>query len=141
VTAALEAYRQTAEAAFVAAGVDPGRQEHLVAALGRHVEVLDTLADRVPARAAQAIRAAVERTGTRIEEILSTPPGKPVPPAASPGSGRPGTGPASGEDPGPSKTPPGKPELSPKPQRTPPGKPGSESPMPPAHQPTEAPAP
>jgi hypothetical protein len=116
VTAALEAYRSTAEAALGSAGADPTRREHLAFELGRHVAVLEALVPRVPGQASEAIQAAIDRTETRIQEILATPPGstpKPTPP------GKPEATPALEATPKP--TPPGKPEATPK--ATPPGKP------------------
>jgi hypothetical protein len=139
VTAALEAYRTTAEAALGDAGIDPARREHLAAELGRHVVVLQALVPLVPDRASEAIQAAVDRTEIRIQEILATPPGvtpgkpevttpKPTPPgkpeATSKLPATPKPTPA-----GPAKTPPGKPEATPPgkleatPKPTPPGKP------------------
>jgi len=112
VTAALDAYRATAEAALGDAGLDPTRREHLAAQLGRHVVVLRALVPLVPDRASEAIQAAVDRTEVRIQKILATPPGAtPGKPEATPKlPATPKPTPA-----GPSKTPPGKPE-------TPPGK-------------------
>jgi len=81
VTAALEAYRAMADAALANAGDDPTRLERLAAQLGRHVAVLEALVPLVPGPASDAIRTAVDRTETRIQEILATPrppaPGKP----------------------------------------------------------------
>jgi len=139
VTAALDAYRATAEAALVGAGDDPTRREPLSAQLGRHVVVLRALVPLVPDRASEAIQAAVDRTEVRIQEILATPPGAtPGKPEATP-PGKPEATPklpaTSKPTPaGPSKTPPGKPEATPKlpatpkptpagPSKTPPGKP------------------
>jgi hypothetical protein len=124
VTAALEAYRATADAALSGAGVDPTRREHLAAQLGRHVAVLETLVALVPDRASEAIQAAVDRTEDRIQEILALPPGtNPGKPETPPG--RPETPPKLPATPKP--TPPGKPEATPKlpatPKPTPPGKP------------------
>lgn len=129
VTAALEAYRATVEAALANAGNDPTRREHLAAQLGRHVAVLEALVPRVPDRASEAIQAAVDRTEIRILEILATPPGRP----GSTPAGKPEATPKP-TPPGPAKTPPGKPEATPKleatprptppgPAKTPPGKP------------------
>jgi hypothetical protein len=138
VTAALEAYRATAEAALDGTGGDTARREHLAFELGRHVAVLHALAPRVPGRASEAIQAAIDRTETRIQEILSTPPGTPpgkpgTPPGkpeATPKPTPPGKSEATPKPtpPGPSKTPPGKSEATPKPtppgpSKTPPGKP------------------
>jgi hypothetical protein len=138
VTAALEAYRATVEAALGDAGLDPTRREHLAAELGRHVVVLQALVPLVPDRASKAIQAAVDRTEERIQEILATPPGvTPGKPETPPG--KPAATPKLPATPkptpaGPSKTPPGKPEATPKqpatpkptpagPSKTPPGKP------------------
>ena len=112
VTAALDAYRATVEAALGDAGVDPTRREHLAARLGLHVAVLEALVPLVPERASEAIQAAVDRTEARIEEILATPPDV---------------------APGKPETPPGKPEATPKPTppgklETPPGKPVTPAP-------------
>jgi hypothetical protein len=112
VTAALDAYRATVEAALGDAGVVLTRREHLAAQLGLHVAVLDALVSLVPERASEAIRAAVERTEVRIEEIIATPPNQ--------APGKPET-PPGGLEATPKPTPPGKPEATPKP--TPPGKP------------------
>jgi hypothetical protein len=114
VTAVLEAYRAGADEALSDAGIDPARREHLATELGRHVAVLDALVPLVPDRASEAIRDAVDRTETRIEEILATPPG------VAPGQpGKPEVAPK--------PTPPGKPEATPNlpatPKPTPPGKP------------------
>ena len=111
VTAALEAYRATAEAALGGAGTDTARREHLAFELGRHLAVLEAFVPRVPGRASEAIQAAIDRTETRIEEILTTTPGTPP--------GKPGTPPGKPEA-TPKPTPPGRPEATPKP--TPPGK-------------------
>ena len=116
VTAALEAYRAGADAALADAGDDPTRREHLAVRLGRHVAVLEALVPLVPDRASQAIQAAVDRTETRIQEILAPPPGKPE---ATP-PGKPEATPKPAATPKPEKTPPGKPEATPKPS---PGKP------------------
>jgi hypothetical protein len=131
VTAALDAYRATVEAALADASLDPTRREHLAAQLGRNVVVLQALVPLVPDRASDAIEAAVDRTKERIQEILETPPGvTPGKPEATPKlPATPKPTPA-----GPSKTPPGKPEATPKlpatpkptpagPSKTPPGKP------------------
>jgi len=142
VTAALEAYRSTAEAALGSAGADPTRREHLAFELGRHVAVLEALVPQVPGRASEAIQAAIDRTETRIQEILATPPGSTPKPEATPKPtppGKPEATPAleatpKPTPPGPARTPPGKPEATPAleatpkptppgPARTPPGKP------------------
>jgi DNA polymerase-3 subunit gamma/tau len=125
VTAALEAYRTTAGAALLNAGDDPARREHLATQLGRHVAVLEALAPLVPGRASEAIRAAVDRAESRIQEILAAPKPTPGKPEATP-AGPDRTPPAKPEatPAGPDRTPPAKPEATPAgPDRTPPGKP------------------
>ena len=139
VTAALDAYRATAEAALGGADNDTARREHLAFELGRHLAVLEALVPRVPGQASEAIQAAIDRTETRIEEILTTtpgtPPGKPGTPPGKPEATPKPTPPGKPEatpklqatpkptPPGPSKTPPGKPETPPGKPETPPGKP------------------
>jgi len=115
VVAALDEYRQTAEEAFVAAGDDEARREHVAAQLARHVAVLQALMARVPEQAATAIRAAVDRTEVRIREILDGPhkPGSPRDPEATP---------KPTPKPKPEATP--KPTPKPKPEATP-GKPAA----------------
>jgi hypothetical protein len=146
VTAALEAYRRAADAALEAAGTDPTRSEHLALQLGRHVAVLEALVGEVPGRAGEAIRAAVERSERKIEEILSqTPgtPGTPVKPEATPKptpKGKPEATPGKPVKPEatPMPTPKGKPEATPgkpaQPEATP--KPTK---SPPPNRPTPAP--
>ena len=117
VTAALDAYQRTADAAMEAAGSDLSRREHVAAALGKHVAVLRALVSSVPARASDAIRQAVERTEIRIEQILATPPPNPGKPEATPK---------------PTKSP--KPEATPKPTKSP-----RPTKSPPPNRPTPAP--
>ena len=130
VTAALDAYRATADAALANAGTDPARREHLAAQLGRHVAVLEALVPLVPSRASEAIQAAVDRAETRIQEILATPPGTPPGKPGDTPPGRPEATPGKLETPKP--TPPGKPEATPgrpeTPKPTPPGKPDTPKP-------------
>jgi hypothetical protein len=111
VTAALEAYRRTADAALEAAGDDPGRRERLALRLGLHVAVLEALVGEVPGRASEAIQDAVERSEEKVEEILSREPGKPVGPAGPEATPRPTPKPRPEATPKP--TPPGKPEATP----------------------------
>ena len=131
VTAALEAYRDEADAALRGAGNDLNRREHLASELGRHVAVLEALVPLVPDRASEAIQDAVDRTEVRIQEIIAMPPGQaPGKPATPPG--QPGVPPKDPATPKPTpqgkpETPPGQPEVPPKdpatPKPTPPGKP------------------
>jgi hypothetical protein len=111
VRAALEAYRETVASALQAAGNDLDRADRLEIVLERHQVVLDTLAERLPAPAAEAVTQTIERNRATIEKIKAH--GKPSP---SPGPG-------DGGSPAPSAAPshePGGPP-SPKPGRTPPG--------------------
>ncbi len=115
VRAALEAYRETVASALQAAGNDLGRAERLEIVLERHQVVLDTLAERLPAPAAEAVTETIERNEATIEKIKSH--GKPSP---APGPG----GTVSPPSPAPSAAPPSEEPggpPSPKPGRTPPG--------------------
>jgi hypothetical protein len=139
VEAALESYRHTAEDALAAASDAENRREVVEERFARHVAVLEALADRVPERAAEAIRAAAERTEARLREIVEERPGRgrgpredpraqpdrtPRPetepdrtprPRATPDPGR---GPKA--TPEPTRTP--KPQVTPEPKETPPGR-------------------
>jgi len=145
VTAALEAYRRTADAALEAAGDDPGRRERLALRLGLHVAVLEALLGEVPGRASEAIQEAVERSEEKVEEILSREPGKPVGPAGPEATPRPTPKPRPEATPRP--TPPGRPEATPAkseatPRPTPKPKPEATpkpSKSPPPNRPTPAP--
>ena len=117
VRAALEAYRETVASALQAAGDDLDRADRLEIVLERHQVVLDTLAERLPEPAADAVQQVIERNEATIEKIKSR--GKPSP--------TPGPGPV--ESPAPTAAPshvPGGPP-SPKPGRTSPGQ-GTPSP-------------
>jgi len=112
VRAALEAYRETVAAALQAVGNDLDRTDRLEIVLERHQFVLDTLVERLPAPAAEAVAQTIERNEATIEKIKAH--GKPSP---SPGPGD-GASPAPSAEP--SHEPGGPP--SPKPGRTPSGK-------------------
>jgi hypothetical protein len=149
VEAALESYRYTAEDALVAASDVENRRQVVEERFARHVAVLEALADRVPERAAEAIRAAAERTEARLREIVEEHPGRGRgprdDPAAEPGrTPRPETEPDRTPRPratpdrgrGPKETP--KPQVTPEPKQTPPGR-GNENPG--RGQPPKTPAP
>lgn len=109
--AALQAYRETVASALQAAGNDLDRTDRLEIVLERHQVVLQTLVERLPTPAAEAVTQAIERNEATIEKIKAH--GKPSP---SPGPG-------DGASPAPSIAPshePGGPP-SPKPGRTPSG--------------------
>ena len=83
VRAAIEAYRETVAAALQAAGDDLDRADRLEIVLERHRVVLDTLAERLPEPAADAVQQVIERNEATIEKIKSR--GKPSPtPAPGP---------------------------------------------------------
>ncbi|HWP62571.1 MAG TPA: DUF5667 domain-containing protein [Candidatus Binatia bacterium] len=121
VRAALEAYRETVASALQAAGSDLDRVDRLEIVLERHQVVLDTLADRLPAPAAEAVTQTMERNEATIEKIKGR--GKPSPP---PGPGASESPPSAAPSAPPPTEGPGGPP-SPKPGRTPPGQ-GSPSP-------------
>lgn len=128
--AALEEYQQTAAEALAGAGADEARREHVATQLARHVAVLEALTARVPERAAEAIRAAVDQAEARIRAMLEGP-GGPVYPGGPEAKPTPRPKPEATAKP----TPRPKPEATakptprtneaatPKPGRTPPGKP------------------
>ena len=59
--AALAAYEQIADEALAGAGTDQAAIDKLVAALDRHVAVLERVASQVPAQAAESINANIEK--------------------------------------------------------------------------------
>jgi len=132
--AALEEYQGTAGDALAEAGTDAARREHVAAQLTRHVAVLEALTTRVPERAAEAIRAAVDRTETRIRVMLDDP-GKPVDPggpeARPTPKPKPAATPKPTSKPKPTTTPKpaATPRPTPKPAKTPPGKPAEMPPQ------------
>lgn len=134
VTAALEAYRATTDAALAAAGGDPARIARLEARLRLHIAVLQALAESVPNQGSQAIGAAVERTESQILEILAPPSDQPAGPAATPADhGRPDATHAAPGTPAPKPAVTPRPSRSPSPAKSPPDKPRpSARPTPPA---------
>lgn len=79
VAAALTAYQDIADEAIAAAGADASAVEKVLAALGRHLAVLERVADQVPPQAAEAINRnierAIEHADATIDRIEATPPG------------------------------------------------------------------
>lgn len=118
VRAALEAYRESVASALQAAGDDLERADRLEIVLERHQVVLDTLAERLPAPAAEAVKRTIERNEATIEKIKTQ--GKP---SSTPGidSESPHASPVPGETPSGTPTEPPEGPPSPKPGRTPPG--------------------
>jgi hypothetical protein len=138
VEAALESYRDTAEDALIVASDAENRRQMVEERFARHVAVLEALAERVPERAAEAIRAAAERTEARLREIVEEHPGRgrgpredrgaqpdrtPGPETEPDRTPRPRATPDPGR--GPKETP--KPQATPDPKETPPGR-GDERP-------------
>jgi hypothetical protein len=118
--AAYEAIVEQASAAVLAAG-DPVAAAAFETGIGRNVEVLQALIDKVPSQAAQAIgravERAIERSGTAIDTVDDV--DKPNPPAGGNGGG---SGPNGGNPPAtakPTRTPNPRPEATPKPTKTP----------------------
>lgn len=98
VAAATEAYREAVDAAIVEAGTDTDRLDRLEAALGLHVTVLETLADKLPDAAADGIQRAIEASQKAVDKIDRSKPSKdpdpletvvPVLPTDKPGNGPP----------------------------------------------------
>lgn len=98
VAAATEAYREAVDVAVAEAGTDTAKQDRLRAALGLHVTVLETLADRLPAAAANGIARAIEASQKAVNKIDE----KHSKPAATDGSAeptdKPGNGPPASGD-------------------------------------------
>lgn len=101
VAAATEAYREAIDAAVAEAGTDTAKQDRLRAALGLHVTVLETLADRLPAAAANGIARAIEASQKAVNKIDEAKPAKHPDPAVTdpqaqptdkPGNGPPASG-------------------------------------------------
>jgi hypothetical protein len=106
-SAAIEAYGVIVDEALAAAGDDLDREARLELHLQRHQVVLQTLADRVPDAAKDAIGRALERSDKALSQISKVKPGggngQATPPGPD-GSGPPGQLPG-----GPSHSPPGSP--------------------------------
>ena len=107
VSAAIEAYGGIIDEALAAAGDDLDREARLELHLQRHRVVLETLVDRVPDAAKDAIGRALERSDKALKQISKVKPsggnGQGTPPGPD-GSGPPGQSPGA-----PNGTPPGPP--------------------------------
>jgi hypothetical protein len=151
VQAALRAYAAIADEAVAAAGLDEGALERIQTALGRHVAVLQGIVGGLPAQAAEAIEAnierAIEHNGKVLERIEAasqgggkpaTPPGAgwPGEPAAQPAkTAKPDPTPKPTKAPKPDPTPVAAPQATPEAAATAPPAPGG----PPSADPTERP--
>jgi Domain of unknown function (DUF5667) len=79
IDAALSAYDQEVEAAVGDSGADQTRIAHLVDELGRHVAVLEGLANQVPASASSAMERAIETSQGAVANLQDkTHPAKPT---------------------------------------------------------------
>ncbi len=72
--AAIAAYRAAVDDAIGEAGADADRLDHLRAALGLHVVVLETIAENAPAPAMSAIERAIESSQKAVTKINATQP-------------------------------------------------------------------
>ncbi|HSO28596.1 MAG TPA: hypothetical protein VLS28_01715 [Candidatus Sulfomarinibacteraceae bacterium] len=69
VAAATEAYRAAVDAATTEAGTDADRIARLEATLGKHVAVLESLAERLPEAASSGIRRAIEASQKAVDKL------------------------------------------------------------------------
>jgi hypothetical protein len=129
VSAALAAYEQIADEALAGAGTDQAAIDKLLAALDRHVAVLERVVSQVPAQAAESITGNIEKAinhnDAAIQRIDTTPNG--IGPAGGGTGAQPGAAPTA------------KPEPTPMPEPTPRPTPKASPPGPTPH-PTAAPA-
>jgi hypothetical protein len=148
VEVALEAYQDILEQASHAAVVagDDVAAAVLEAGVGRNLSVLQALSATVPSAAVDAIRHAIERSGTAIDRVRGIGPTQPAgqPPAAPADQGGPDAGGGTGGEPAPTATQSA--AADPKPSPSPAPKPPDAAPTPtPDHQPrpesTDAPRP
>jgi uncharacterized coiled-coil protein SlyX len=114
VSAALAAYRDEVADLLLTVDGDEARLAKLEAALGTHLVVLETLANRVPDQARDAIRNAIEKSTNAVDKVHESQ-GKPA------------------KSPEPGSTP--KPDKSPKPNESHGGGPPSPHPTPRGNQP------
>ena len=126
--AALAAYEQIADEALAGAGTDQAAIDKLLAALDRHVAVLERVASQVPAQAAESINGNIEKAINHNDAAIQRIDAGPN-----------GNGPAGGSGAQPGAGPAAKPEATPKPEPTPRPTPKA-SPPGPAPHPTAAPA-
>jgi hypothetical protein len=118
--AALAAYEQIADEALAGAGTDQAAIDKLIAALDRHVAVLERVAGQVPPQAAASIQLNIEKAishnDAAIQRIEAGSNGDGTGPAGGNGA-QPGAGPAAK----PHSTSDGEPTPAPTPKPTPPG--------------------
>jgi hypothetical protein len=131
VAAALAAYEEIADQALAGAGTDAAAIDRILAALNRHVGVLEGVAAKVPPQAAESINRnidrAIEHSDNAIQRIEARPGPDNTAPGAAPASKPeksarpdPTAKPAAAPTAQPTPKPPAKP--SPKPDKTPPGR-------------------
>ena len=106
--AALAAYEQIADEALAGAGTDQAAIDKLLAALDRHVAVLERVASQVPAQAAESINSNIEKAINHNDAAIQRIDAGPN-----------GNGPAGGSGAQPGAGPTAKPEATPKPAPTP----------------------
>ncbi len=126
--AALAAYEQIADEALAGAGTDQAAIDKLLAALDRHVAVLELVASQVPAQAAESINSNIEKAINHNDAAIQRIDAGPN-----------GNGPAGGSGAQPGAGPTATPEATPKPAPTPRPTPKASPPAPAPH-PTAAPA-
>lgn len=83
--AATDAYSEAVEAAVAEVGTDVGRLDRLQSTLSLHVTVLEALANRLPAAAADGIGRAIEASQQAVDKIDHIKPGKNNQPGTDPG--------------------------------------------------------
>jgi hypothetical protein len=113
IAAAIQAYREAVADALAEVGTDADRLARLEAALGLHVAVLEALADKVPAAAADGISRALEASQKAVDKIEHTPKGPPATGPAVEATPKPGKTPGPGATERPDRTPRGGPPASP----------------------------
>ena len=129
--AALAAYEQIADEALAGAGTDQAAIDKLIAALDRHVAVLERVAGQIPPQAAASIQLNIEKAISHNDAAIQRIE------AGSNGNGD-GTGPAGGNGAQPGAGPTAKPHPTSNAEPTPAPTP---KPTPPAHAPHETAAP
>ncbi len=111
--AAIQAYRQAVADAVGEVGSDGDRLARLEAVLAHHVDVLQGLADKVPAAAENGIDRALEASQKAVDKIEHTPKGPPATGPAVKPTPKPGKTPAPGATGRPDHTPRGGPPATP----------------------------
>jgi len=126
--AALVAYEQISDEALAGAGTDQAAIDKLVAALDRHVAVLERVASQVPSQAAESINGNIEKAINHNDAAIQRIDADPN-----------GNGPTGGNGAQPGAAPAAKPQTTPNPEPTPRPTPKASPPGQAPHQ-TAAPA-